>query len=358
MQRSITIERYKGMKRLEIPNLAPFTLIGGKNDIGKSSFLEAMFVFFDRQNPGALLSHLGWRNVGTLDATPDNVWEPVFYNHDTSTPIIITMVDDRNVTRDVRYRLVKNHVAQQTFAPFSFSAGDKPILQTQAPGQTALGVMAKQGNTTLQDTYVSIGIGGITSSGRVQSAETHQAVYLTAGRNIDAAAPGRLTNVVSAKKKDVLVEIARLIDDRIVDLSVGASLAGNSFVLATVEGQRPIPLALLGGGASIVINMALAILATPNGTILIDELETGIHHSALRHVIGALSKAARESNVQIIATTHSYECIKAAFDVFSNEPNDRFAYLRLERSKEGDVAAKVYTKEALAFAMNSEWEVR
>jgi AAA15 family ATPase/GTPase len=47
------------------------------------------------------------------------------------------------------------------------------------------------------------------------------------------------------------------------------------------------------------------------GVLLVDEIETGIHVSALGRVFAWLTKAARELRVQIIATTHSLEAVDA-----------------------------------------------
>ena len=45
--------------------------------------------------------------------------------------------------------------------------------------------------------------------------------------------------------------------------------------------------------------------------MLIDAIDAGMHHSVLKPVFTALERAARASDVQVFATTHSYECIKA-----------------------------------------------
>ncbi len=359
MLRSVTIEHYKGIKKLNVERLAPFTLVGGRNDVGKSSFLEAIFLFFDRQNAGALISHLGWRNAGPIDATPETLWGPAFYNMDTETPIIITTVDHSNVTRDVRYRLVKDHIFQQNFQPFAISAPEKPTLQTQSSGQAAIGVLAKQGTQTLQDTYVSVGIGGITQMGTVQRSENRPAIYLSSSRIIDTGAAARLSRLISENNAQQIIDAARLIDPRIKNLNVGAVVTGTSFIMAEVEGMpKWVPLSFLGAGIGLVVNIALAVSTVPNGTVLIDELEIGIHYSALSSVVSAISEIAYKNKTQIIATTHSYEFIKSTFQVFKDHKADAFTYLRLERNVQGDVMAKVYPNDALEFAIESEWEIR
>lgn len=359
MQRSVTIERYKGIRKLTVPSLAPFTLIGGQNDVGKSSFLEAIFLFFDRQNPAALLSHLGWRNVGAIEGNASTVWESAFHQLDTSEPIVITMQDSNGVEQDVRYRIVPDYVSQQSFSALPTTSIEKPTLQTQQVQNIALGIVSKQGSKTLQDTYVTVGLGGIISTGKIHQSENRPAVYLGLMRTNDPGSAARLTKIISEQRDDQFVKILNIIDDRIERLSVGALSNGTPFIMTKLKDlPRYVPLNFLGSGVAVLLTAALAIAATPGGTILIDELETGIHHSVLTSVISALSDLAYENKTQIIATTHSYECIKCAAGVFKNRESGRFTYLRLDRVEGQGLVAKIYPNDALGFALESEWEVR
>jgi len=47
----LNISNFKCFEHLELPQLSRVTLLGGRDNIGKSSLLEAMFMFFDRLNP-------------------------------------------------------------------------------------------------------------------------------------------------------------------------------------------------------------------------------------------------------------------------------------------------------------------
>ena len=68
-----------------------------------------------------------------------------------------------------------------------------------------------------------------------------------------------------------------------------------------------------------------------------------------------------EFNVQVFATTHSYECIRAAHSAFKeNELGDDFSLLRLQRNlRTGQIESIAYDdKDALDYAMEYEREVR
>ena len=90
------------------------------------------------------------------------------------------------------------------------------------------------------------------------------------------------------------------------------------------------------------------------GVILIDEIENGLHHSVFSKVWQAIDQAARELDVQVIATTHSWECIVAASQ--SLEP-DRLQLTRLDLDDEC-VRAIQFVPEHLEAAIDLGWEVR
>ena len=61
--------------------------------------------------------------------------------------------------------------------------------------------------------------------------------------------------------------------------------------------------------------------------MLVDEIENGLHHSVLPDVWRVVGKVAEQFDVQIFATTHSYECVEAAREALGP---DGFRLHRLE----------------------------
>ncbi len=105
------------------------------------------------------------------------------------------------------------------------------------------------------------------------------------------------------------------------------------------------------------MSVLLAITNANGGVVLIDEVENGLHHSVLVDVWKAIAVAARHNNVQVFATTHSYECIAAAHDAFAdNEPYD-LRLFRLDRRDETISLAK-YDREIVETALDMNMEVR
>jgi predicted ATPase len=120
-------------------------------------------------------------------------------------------------------------------------------------------------------------------------------------------------------------------------------------VMVRVAGEsEPASLKSLGDGMTRVFQLALALevarsrserpllgleddQAIDEPMLLIDEVETGIHYSALPDVWRFLLRAARESDVQVFATTHSWDCIEAFQKAAAEEPEGSAMLIRLER---------------------------
>ena len=110
-----------------------------------------------------------------------------------------------------------------------------------------------------------------------------------------------------------------------------------------------------------MLALSLAFLEAQNGVMLIDEVEDGLHYSVLADVWKTLDWLSREFNVQVLATTHSYECIAAAHSAFkASEFIEDFAYLRLQRNyKTQRIECVSYDDpEAFDYAMEYGREVR
>ena len=90
---------------------------------------------------------------------------------------------------------------------------------------------------------------------------------------------------------------------------------------------------------------------------MIDEIENGLHHSVLPIIWKGLFLAAKEVDVQIFATTHSWECVLAADQAAREGENYDLALIRLDRVKD-DIKATVIDEKSLATAKDLHWEMR
>ena len=121
--------------------------------------------------------------------------------------------------------------------------------------------------------------------------------------------------------------------------------------------SRLVPVPLIGEGMRRLLSIVLAIANAPGGIVLIDEIENGLHYSVLPNVWKALADAARRNDVQVFAATHSWECLRAAHEVFSQEEPYDFRYYRLDR-EDGEVTCVAYDREMIETSLTMGMEAR
>jgi AAA15 family ATPase/GTPase len=83
---------------------------------------------------------------------------------------------------------------------------------------------------------------------------------------------------------------------------------------------QPIPIGSLGDGTWRMLAMAIALSRARNGVLLIDEIDTGLHHTVMTDMWRLVYESARRFNIQIFATTHSYDCVHSLASICEEGP--------------------------------------
>lgn len=153
-----------------------------------------------------------------------------------------------------------------------------------------------------------------------------------------------------------MTEILREIEPRLNGLTV-LSLRERPEIYASIGLKRLVPLHLMGEGTTRILSLALAIATAPGGMVLVDEIENGIHHSVMEKVWRAIGAFARSYDVQLFATTHSYECIGAAYRAFESDEEDELRLFRIQRNADGKYKAVKFDRERIGAAYQFNMDV-
>ena len=365
MYTSFSIENFRCFEELTIEPLARVNLICGENDTGKTALLEALWLHSGPNAPDLGLRLLGFR--GILAPDPRRLLHDLFYNFDAER-VIMLGAGGIGGTRTLSVYIRANDA--ETFSVQSIE--ELPGFLT---GSLEMGISAVS-NSEIVLEYTGEGGQGYVSTGRweisrppvpkgmsplpmalaTQGLSMNQAripglpsavLQSARHRNNPEEDIGRFGVVELEGMADDIVECLRSVDPRIKRLTTIAAPPA-PMIYAHVGLARPVPMGFLGDGVGRLLSMALAFHDSRNGMILIDEVENGLHHSALKGVWENLNRLSRKFNVQVFATTHSYECMVAARDAFNASEQDDLHIHRLDRRKEG-IKATTYPFEALDF---------
>ncbi len=127
-------------------------------------------------------------------------------------------------------------------------------------------------------------------------------------------------------------------------------------VLFSSNNQR-IPIGSMGDGIWRILGLALAIVNAKDGVLLVDEIDTGLHFTAMSDMWKMLWETAKRLNVQIFATTHSKDCWTSLEDIANAEhpSEDGITIHRIEKGKTNSI---VFTENEIGIAAEEGIEVR
>ena len=353
---SFMIKNYKNYQSLLVP-LTRVTLLGGRNNVGKTNFLEALFMVQDKFDPQMILRHLGFRGLNELALEPEVMWGPIFRNYSMEKEICLSVV--KNNKKEVM-KITYNPNYIRTSIPVQHSTlGNTPQIRTdqKATPSYALDVTYKADGEKEQRWHLFFDVEGMGVHVESGKLGTPRAVIIASRNRINPNEDViRFGELDILGQQDSVLEFLRILEPRLKSVS-SISTGRESLIYGDIGLGRKIPISFMGDGLSRLMSIVLAILTSKGGTVLIDEIENGIHYSVMGKVWEGIAKAAKESDVQIVATTHSYECLQAAIRGLDGELESEFSYVRLER-KDDEVLGKHFDYKKLSTALENEWEVR
>jgi AAA15 family ATPase/GTPase len=112
----------------------------------------------------------------------------------------------------------------------------------------------------------------------------------------------------------------------------------------------------MGDGIWRMFALSIAIALSKGGTLLVDEIDTGLHYTVMSKMWNLIYSAAKEFDVQVFATTHSYDCVYSLAQICADsDPHNKITVQRIEANKHQSVP---YDQEELTVAAAREIEVR
>jgi len=122
-------------------------------------------------------------------------------------------------------------------------------------------------------------------------------------------------------------------------------------------GGKYIPVTELGDGTKHLIDIITSLYRTENGYLFIDEIDNGIHYTMLDNLWEVILKVSKELNVQIFSTTHSKECIESYVRVAEKLEDEDITFIELFKH-ENKIKSMTLDKEMLKIQLNQNHEVR
>ena len=365
MFNTIKIHNYKGIVDLELFKVPQILLIGGSNNIGKSTLLEAIFLVLDRFNPDLLSRHFHFRGISGIPITSDSWWRPIFRNYDFSNTIKIELSDTKSkslvftIDYDPSYKM--QQAQQATIIPAKTPSSESGFATTSNDLLVqSLHMKATYDNKLNLESHLAMHPQGYSVNVDTAVPSTVKGTYISSISRSDPRGDAtRFSQLDLENKTEQILEVVKILEPKIKSLSI-VTIGDASEIHAEVIGfPRKIPISLMGDGVGRILTIVLSILASKDGLVLVDEIGNGLHHSKLTELWKAINKACKITNCQLIATTHSYESLVAASKNESGFNSSSFSYIRLDAIKNSEkLKITQYTYDELSNALAAEFEVR
>ncbi len=126
--------------------------------------------------------------------------------------------------------------------------------------------------------------------------------------------------------------------------------------------NRAVPLNSLGDGMLRVLQLMFKIFPAKGGFLLIDEFENGLHFTIQEKVWRLIFDLAEKLDIQVFATTHSWDCIESFAKVAVERTDVEGVLFRVGRSikssDQGRIIATVFDEDKLFSITQADVEVR
>jgi hypothetical protein len=395
--KSLEIRNFRGIRELTVRNLGRVNLIVGKNNVGKTTVLEALRVY---ARPGSLEDLL--KILSSRDEMQPSVVDE--WNRDRSNPIpvdrlfygrratpgeagsiIIGPLDDPatslSITLDVSKRVTEARNASKVL-----TSADQPVAhwaQTQDRIKLSIeekGIRIRLGPAVRffpieQSTAYLIPPSKSADYPITDGVESNSApfksfpFFFVHPNGLGPKSVGRLwDNISLSPYEQNVVEALRIISPEVDRVALkepdeplsrksSAKLGRPRIPYARIEGQEePIPLRAMGDGIVRVFGIVLSMVNARAGFLLVDEIENGIHYSVQVKLWQMVFRLASRLNVQVFATTHSYDCIRS-FEQAARESDEDGVLIRLAQ-KAGRTLVGEFDERELGVAVDGQIEVR
>jgi AAA15 family ATPase/GTPase len=314
---NIDIEEFKCFKNFSASGFKRVNLIGGKNNIGKTAFMEACYIHVHSQDIDTMITAI--IAIKTMRENI-NLLEQLIQKEQNITPH--SLLDATrlfsavsNIDKTNFYRLEEDAIKIYSFY----------IKKNEKKVQGDINILVKfVHNIKFIDNF------GWSDDELIQ---TYQEIQKQDQERL-------LNNVI--KEFDDSIEAFKVIGDK---------------PQCKINGEYR-DITEFGDGLKHYISIICALYACSNGYLFIDEIDNGIHYSQLDRLWELIFTLSKTSNCQVFASTHSKEMLEAFARVAKRLNEQDISYTTLVKNKQQEIKALTQDYEMLLYSIAQEHEVR
>lgn len=355
---NIEFKNFKCFKELNIKKFKRINLISGKNNIGKTSFMEGLELFLSSRDSYEVIINI-YKMVKRRQYNRQNSRVLEFdIIHDSASSMEINATNDKLLieyfdevikkvdqqSRMVEYLDVNSVSKQNLFGSDELITTQEPSLKISYSGEERIFPLER---------VMTERVGMFR---RNQEDKKKPVNYVASSKTDEKEIAIYYGKLVDLNKEKYLDESLSLFDSNISVLKQKVTDRDVVLKLGLKNKDTPILLSSLGDGINRYIAILCAIWASKDGYLFIDEIENGIHYTNYKKLWKIIFEASKMANCQIFATSHSKECIEVFNEL--NQEDDGIYLEFYQNEKNGLISVKERDNEQLNYALTHNREVR
>lgn len=370
MLRDLTIKNYRAFKDFSIDGLARVNLIVGDNNAGKTSFLEAVYLLKAQNDSTALLALLNTRGEYSEHTGSNGLSEydfpiaHIFYGHEPrfsdaisdSGSIKVSSTSDKQSSLQISLK----HLDLKKDGLAAYLRLRMASIRESLWGEYELQFDYTNEDPKLEPILYFVAEDFSIKPGFVRPDSVLGPSNFVTSKETDFTQLAQLWDQIALTTQEAnIISALQILEPDVEGIRFTSRLTANSGALVKLRSQPgPIPLGSMGTGMRRILTLAISAVTAKDGVLLADEIDAGLYYRAQADMWRLLFKVAKERDIQIFATTHSWDCVAAFQEALAEDGNADQGYLfRLQRR--GDRIYPVgYTSDDLDIAVRQAIEVR
>lgn len=392
MLSSLQIKNFRSLQNIEIPKLGLINLIVGNNNSGKSSLIESLLILANNADEEILNTLAFAHGEPSLVELEEEDFSPPFQpyesffthrrfptkdgvkifigeldgsnfltiEHTFETEEIIRLEDDEgNPLRRVKREIIPKSEIEEKLENPDFNLRINSILRVE--NKSYINRISLEPDRRRSSTL---------SRGLDSKLNIPHSYIPTSFLNSDELALD-WDKLVLTPYQDHIIEALQIIEPNLENISFVESInyrrsryrnSQRTPIVKLTNHSQPFPLNSMGDGILRILQLVIKLHSARGGILLIDEFDNGLHHSVQAKVWELVFSLAKNLKIQVFATTHSSDCVKAFSKVSKHREDIEGILIQIGKSTRksnfGDVIANVLDENQLATFIKSDFEVR
>ncbi|MGC1377837.1 MAG: AAA family ATPase [Anaerolineales bacterium] len=323
----ITIHQLRGIKNLTLSDLGSVNILVGANNSGKTSVLEALATYARPLDIYEWISTAWRREVNASRRSTVETLKWLFPQNKTSEDEVYhgqTFVSGKG-----KFAVEEVHAEFEDVFRIPQSKNHESLDDVDE-GEQEHGAKLTVRIETMQSSHTVVQSFEIWDTQNKPYPKANKpalpVVTITPVTHRTEQLSG-ISDLIKTKNKADVLEALRMFDKGVRDIVILTPQGMRSTLeIDHADFSTTAPVSAFGDGMRRALTFAMTLPKVKGGLLLVDEIETAIHVSALQELYSWLVKVCKQNDTQLFVTTHSLEAVDALLGAHSAPYDGLVAY--------------------------------